>query len=157
MDAKVEINRTDWFQLLRELYRRGKNKRESGAFLLAQQQVSLKAVRFVYYDDLDPCCLSSGYVHFDGAGYVRLWQICRDEKMRVVADVHTHPGRWTDQSSSDEHHPMVPQKGHLALIIPNYARWLRFTLKGVGIYEYLGEGVWQHWSARSGIVRIVNL
>ncbi len=154
--AKVEMNRLAWFNLTCELCRRGRNKSESGAFLLASEGCP-HVSRIVFYDDLDPCCLNSGYINFDGAGYVKLWKICSEEKLRVVADVHTHPTRWTGQSPSDEENPMIAQKGHVALIIPNYARRLRFTLRGVGIYEYLGDGKWRQWPSRSGIVRITIL
>lgn len=154
--AKIEIARWRWFKLARELHRRGRDERESGAFLLAREATS-KVVRSVYYDDLDPRCMERGYIHFDGAGYVKLWQICQQKGLRVVADVHTHPTKWTGQSESDAQHPMIPQKGHMALIIPNFARGLRFTLRGVGVYEYLGDGEWRQWTARSGIVRVVDL
>ena len=97
----------------------------------------------VFYDDLDPNCLDRGYIHFNGAGYVPLWKICQREQLRVIADVHTHPTQWTDQSESDVANPMIAQKGHMALIIPNYARRLRFSLRGVGIFEYLGDGQWR--------------
>jgi proteasome lid subunit RPN8/RPN11 len=156
MAVKVEINRLFWFNLTRELYRRGRNKRESGAFLLGRED-SPRIVRAVYYDDLDPNCLNRGYINFDGAGYVPLWKICQDENLRVIADVHTHPTTWTDQSESDTTNPMVAQKGHMALIIPNYARRLRFSLRGVGIFEYLGDGQWQQWPSRSGIVFLTCL
>jgi proteasome lid subunit RPN8/RPN11 len=154
--VKIEINRLLWFKLTRELHRRGANRRESGAFLLARE-VDSKVVRFICYDDLDPHCLDHGFVHFDGAGYVKLWQICQKQKLRVVADVHTHPTKWTNQSELDATHPMIPQKGHMALIVPSFARGLRFGLRGVGIFEYLGDGEWCQWGASSGKVKLVCL
>jgi proteasome lid subunit RPN8/RPN11 len=154
--AKVEITRFAWFALMRELHKRGGNKRESGAFLLGRDE-NPKIIRPVYYDDLDPHSLDLGYVNFDGAGFVKLWKICAEEKLRVVADVHTHPTQWIEQSPSDKDNPMIAQKGHVALIVPNYARRLRFSLRGVGIYEYLGEGRWRTHANRSGFVRITNL
>jgi proteasome lid subunit RPN8/RPN11 len=154
--AKIEINRLLWFKLTRELHRRGEDERESGAFLLGREG-SARIVRVVYYDDLDPRCLDRGFINFDGAGYVKLWQICRERMLRVIADVHTHPMSWTGQSESDKEHPMIPQKGHMALIIPNYACASRFTLRGVGIYEYLGDGEWRKCAARSGTVCFVQI
>jgi proteasome lid subunit RPN8/RPN11 len=154
--AKIEINRLFWFKLTRELHRRGANEQESGAFLLSRER-DTEVVRFVCYDDLDPYCLDSGIVRFDGAGYVKLWQICQKEKLHVVADVHTHPGKWTDQSELDKTHPMIPQKGHTALIVPRFARGSRFGLRGVGIFEYLGDGEWRQWSVGSGKVRLICL
>jgi len=154
--AKIVINRLFWFGLTKELYRRGGNRRESGAFLLSREN-AVRVESYICYDDLDPNCLKKGYVNFDGAGYVKLWQFCQHKKLRVIADVHTHPTAWTDQSDSDQEHPMIPQKGHMALIIPNYARGSRFRLRGVGIFEYLGDGEWQHWKPSFGIVRLTCL
>jgi proteasome lid subunit RPN8/RPN11 len=154
--AKIVISRLLWFNLTRELHRRGANKRESGAFLLGRDG-DTKVIRYVCYDDLDPRCLDRGFIDFDGAGYVKLWQFCQKHKLRVLADVHTHPTDWTDQSESDETHPMIPQKGHMALIVPSFARGLRFGFRGVGIFEYCGDGKWHPWSVKSGIVRLVCL
>lgn len=154
--AKIEITRLFWFTLTKELHRRGRNKRESGAFLLGREG-STRIVRAVYYDDLDPHCLERGYIHFNGAGYIPLWKICQKEQLRVIADVHTHPTQWTDQSESDVANPMIARKGHMALIVPNYARRLRFSLRGVGIFEYLGDGHWKQWAARSGIATLTCL
>ena len=156
MVAKIKINRLFWFKLTRELHRRGANERESGAFLLAREK-SAKVVRVVYYDDLDPHCLDRSYIHFSGAGFVKLWQICQKMHLRVVADVHTHPSSWTEQSELDETHPMIPQKGHMALILPNFARSSRLGLHGVGVFEYLGDGKWRPWSTSSRKVQLTCL
>jgi len=154
--AEMEINRLLWFKLTRELHRRGANRRESGAFLLSREG-DAKVVRFICYDDLDPRCLDRGFVHFDGIGYVKLWKICQTQKLRVVADVHTHPTKWTSQSDLDVAHPMIPQKGHMALIVPSFARGCRFGLRGVGIFEYLGDGEWRQSSVNSGKVALTYL
>ena len=153
MVAKIKINRLLWFNLTRGLYRRGENERESGAFLLAPDN-GVKIVRYIYYDDLDPHALDTGIVRFGADGYVKLWKICQEDKLHVVADVHTHPGKWTGQSESDAMSPMIPQKGHMALIVPCFARNSRFGLRGAGIYEYLGNHRWRQWPAVSGKVRL---
>jgi proteasome lid subunit RPN8/RPN11 len=151
--ASVEINRLLWFNLTRVVHRRGENERESGAFLLARPN-DTRVVRFICYDDLDPRSLDTGIVHFNSAGYVKLWKICQEEKLRVVADIHTHPTKGTGQSELDAMNPMIPQKGQMALIVPRFARGSRFGLRGVGIYEYLGESSWRQWPASSGKVRL---
>jgi proteasome lid subunit RPN8/RPN11 len=97
--------------------------------------------RYVPYDDLDPNCLDSGIVHFDGRHYGKLWELCRREELAVVADVHTHPGG-VQQSGSDQAHPMVAQAGHLALILPRFAMG-RFGRDGIGMYRYLGARRWE--------------
>src|SRR5208337_3840601 len=82
-----------WAEGLSELRRRGKGYRESGAFLLGKNEKGKRRVsRFIYYDDLEPHCLDSGVVIFDGSGYGPLWQTCRETGMNVIADIHTHPG-----------------------------------------------------------------
>jgi hypothetical protein len=59
----------------------------------------------------------------------------------VVADVHTHPGS-SQQSQSDQAHPMVTRGGHLALIVPNFAKpQVRRT--EIGLYRYLGGKRWE--------------
>ena len=37
---------------------------------------------------------------------------------------------------------MVPIVHHTALIVPRYGHASRWLLKGVGVYEYLGEFKW---------------
>ena len=156
MAAKLEISQINWLQLQRTLKRKGQGCRESGAFLLAARD-STRVKRFIAYDDLDPHCLDTGIIRFDGAGYVALWDLCGKTGLRVIADVHTHPAVWTDQSSSDLSNPMIPRAGHIALIIPKYASHLLLGFKGVGIHEYEGEGKWQRRSKTPGYFKITLL
>lgn len=147
----VKIPRWLWFQLIRQLCRRGEGERESGAFLLGQPGAS-RISAFVCYDDLDPTALDTGIIVFHGAGFVSLWDICRRRKMRVIADIHTHEGRWTGQSEADRTHPMVGQKGHISLIAPYYAQRSHCSLRGVGTYQYLGNHQWD--TCPEGFVRL---
>ena len=63
-----------------------------GAFMLGHVERGKRTVqRFVYYDDLDPHCLDTGIVIFDGGAFGRLWTLCRETGFAVVADIHTHP------------------------------------------------------------------
>ncbi|HEX5435579.1 MAG TPA: hypothetical protein VFW98_00360 [Gemmatimonadaceae bacterium] len=100
--------------------------------------------RFVYYDDLDPRCLDTGIVIFDGAGYAPLWHLCRETGLQVVADVHTHPGI-ARQSGTDRSHPMIAVRGHIAVIVPDFAR-RQPALEDLGIYEYRGGHQWTNLS-----------
>jgi len=131
-----------WRRLLASLRERGLNgRRESGAFLLGSRSDGRARVKnFVLYDDLDPHCLDSGIVRFDGRYFGELWQICKERGLKVVADIHTHPGG-SVQSDSDRDHPMISSAGHLALIVPRFAAPpVRRT--EVGIYRYLGAKQW---------------
>ncbi len=134
-----------WDRGARELQRRTGNARESGAFLLGKKEAKTRRIlRFVYYDDLDPHCFDRGIVEFDGGQYGSLWNICRDEGLEVVADVHVHALGF-GQSPSDREHPMMPLAGHLAVILSHYA--LNNVLPGhIGLYEYQGN---HHWTDHS--------
>lgn len=137
---KLIVPRVVWWRLLRELDHRGQRRRESGAFLLGTIEGAIRHVStFVCYDDLDPHALDGGYITFHGEGFPRLWALCRARDLRVVADVHTHPGRDARQSGIDQRHPMLPVARHLALIVPKFAKGSRFSANGVGIHEYTGS------------------
>jgi hypothetical protein len=141
-NSGVRISVILWGRLVRELRKRGRGERESGAFLLGRPG-SGKITKFICYDDLDERALESGIITFHGPGFVELWNRCEREKLRVMADAHTHPSSWVDQSNSDRTHPMVAQKGHISLILPNYGFGVKWTLKGVGIHEYLCDHRWK--------------
>ena len=131
-----------WQRLCARLRERGRNAtRESGAFLLGYRADGrARIVDFILYDDLDPDALDTGIVHFDGRYFGALWDICKRRGMSVVADVHVHPGG-AGQSISDHSHPMISRAGHIAFILPNFAR-PPVPPKSVGIYRYLGDKRW---------------
>ncbi|WP_168708848.1 Mov34/MPN/PAD-1 family protein [Metallibacterium scheffleri] len=141
----MTISRWIWRRLIGELHRRGQERRESGAFLLGVRQGPRASVRdFCCYDELDPSALDDGYVTLHSRGLKALWAQCRARQLDVVADVHTHPGPDTRQSTLDRRHPMVPVDGHIALIVPNFAHTTRWRLDGVGVHEYLENGWRSH-------------
>lgn len=82
-----------------------------------------------------------------GDAFGQLWSICRERDMRVVADVHTHPGL-AYQSELDRTNPMIAHAGHVAIIVPNMARppVKHITL---GIYEYQGGHSWINRSGKT--------
>lgn len=131
-----------WRRLLRKLRERGRaGTRESGAFLLGRRRRGrVRIVDFILYDDLDPNALNTGIVRFDGRYFAVLWDRCKARGLTVVADVHTHPG-CSQQSESDQNHPMISQSGHLALIVPDYAA-APVRRRAVGMYRYQGGKRW---------------
>jgi proteasome lid subunit RPN8/RPN11 len=133
-----------WAKIIFQLKRRGRGRRESGAFLLGPQDSDADiATAYICYDDLDPDAYTSGAISFHAAGYAALWQHCREKNLQVLADVHTHPGHGVGQSSIDQRNPMIPVKGHTAMIVPNFARTSLWSLSAVGVYEYLGDFKWR--------------
>ena len=141
-NPELIIPLTLWKKLMKELKKRGSGERETGAFLLGNRSENL-VTEFICYDDLDPAAFNSGIIIFNGDGYIPLWNHCTKHHVKVLADVHTHPGEWTGQSGSDMRHPMVAVEGHIALIVPNFAGRRNQLLQGVGIHEFLGDRKWK--------------
>ena len=140
---RLRCKRSIWEKGAAELARRTLNgRRESGAYLLGRARAdgSKEILEFVYYDDVDPEALATGIVTIRQTALPRLWEICRARGYGVVADVHVHPGSY-GQSSSDQAGPVMPRSGHLALILPNFAR-NNPKPGAIGMYEFLGGGVW---------------
>lgn len=134
-----------WENLRRTLAARGGGVRESGAFLLGRPGRSGRGMiaDFVPYDDLDPHCLDSGIIRFSGSGYGPLFAICREKGLGVLADIHTHQGD-AYLSGADRDHPMMSQRGHVAIIMPGYAL-RRVPMYKLGLYCYQGRKTWQDW------------
>ena len=130
-----------WRRILAELERRGEHSHESGVFLLGVERVGKREVLgAIYYDELDPEAYSSGVCVLNGNAFAKLWSLCRQRNLTVVADAHTHPAE-AFQSFSDKANPMVAQVGHIAIIIPNFAR-ASVQASLLGIYEYCGQHEW---------------
>jgi proteasome lid subunit RPN8/RPN11 len=142
---KLSCSTKLWNEGLTELRRRTEGCHESGAFLLGVEDGGRRRItRFAYYDDLDPHSLETGIVVFDGSGYGPLWQLCRESGLTVVADVHVHPEA-ARQSPSDRANPMIATKGHIALIVPNFAERI-FRASELGVYEYKGAHSWNDFT-----------
>ncbi len=138
----VIISRLRWRRLVRELARRGEGTRESGAFLLARRdQRPRRVAAAVYFDEIDPEALN-GAISIRGHTFTRLWAICAERGMHVIADVHTHPGTAVQQSSIDASNPMVARRGHVAVILPNFAQRDANPLHA-GVHVYDGARRWR--------------
>jgi proteasome lid subunit RPN8/RPN11 len=144
---RLRCTKARWSGIVHELARRGNGNRESGAFLLGRVNNGRREILDAeYYDDLYPHALQYGTITFPSSGYEELWRVCSEKQITVVADVHTHPGA-AFQSATDSNHPMIANKGHVALIIPDFAQ--RPTANNeLGIYEYLGG---KRWTQQSGL------
>lgn len=138
-----------WDAGVAELARRTLNEsRESGAYLLGRMRRdrSKDILEFVFYDDIDPTALATGIVTIRQTALPRLWELCRARGFGVVADVHVHPFGY-GQSQSDMSNPVMPRAGHIALILPDFAR--EQPQPGfIGMYEFLGNGIWADHSAK---------
>lgn len=136
-----------WCAGVKELHRRTDGEqRESGAWLLGDKLNGTRIIRkFVYYDDIDPEALDTGIVVINGVKLGALWALCRELDLEPVADVHVHPYGY-QQSRSDQDNPMMTGAGHLALILPNFARGAPRP-GSIGMFEHLGARKWRNHSA----------
>ena len=148
--------------LISELARRGNGERESGAFLLARSRhvpdapSRLHVTAVVYYDDVDPGCLTGG-ITFRADGYSVLAALCRRDSLQVVADIHAHPGSMVSQSAIDAAHPMTALPGHIALIAPRYARDVTGPAD-LGVHILEPGGKWASFYSRDAaqVVRLTR-
>jgi hypothetical protein len=138
---KLRCSRALWTKILKELDRRGERRHEAGVFLLGTTANEERIVTdAVFYDEIDPNAYESGVCVLYGDAFSKLWEICRQRRLTVLADAHTHGGG-ASQSESDRTNPMVARAGHIALIVPNFAR-PGVAMRSVGMYEYLGNHEW---------------
>ncbi len=144
-----------WADLMAHLCAQGAGVRESGAFLLGRKTDAGRTVmRFVPYEQLQPDAFSNDYVSLKADTFTKLWEVCRATGMAVVADVHTHP-LGPGQSPSDRANPMVALKGHIALIVPQFAK-CNPRPRDVGLYVYQGNHQWASHSG-SDVGRLLRL
>jgi hypothetical protein len=140
---RLRCRRGVWETGVHELARRTLGgRRESGAYLLGRHRRDggRDILEFIFYDDVDPAALATGIVTIRQTALPRLWEICRARGFGVVADVHVHPGGY-GQSGSDQANPVMPRVGHIALILPHFARG-EPRPGSIGMYEFLGNGGW---------------
>ncbi len=147
------IPATKWRRLMNDLWLRSEGVHESGAFLLGFRDGARRCiVEWILYDDVDPHCLDTGIVILDGQNLGKLWKYCRDKALEIVADVHTHFGA-ASQSKADRDNPIVAIPGHLAFIVPRFAK-PPVDVRKLGIYEYLGE---KRWHALPATALVTNM
>jgi proteasome lid subunit RPN8/RPN11 len=152
-NALLRVSRHTWGEMMAQLAHRGQGHAESGAFLMAARSGDQRTVvRAVYLDDLDSNCLQ-GHIRFDGRAYSKLWDICDNEGLVAIGDVHTHPGAGVEQSSIDAENPMIVKTGHIALIVPGLAlRPVKAT--EVGVHRYGGAAGWESWLGKAAARRL---
>ncbi|HYJ89299.1 MAG TPA: hypothetical protein VEW46_24765 [Pyrinomonadaceae bacterium] len=142
-DHRISCGRKFWKHVLNELEQRGEGRHEAGVFLLGEENRGRLAVKdAVYYDELDPNAYSTGVCVLYGDAFAKLWAICRERSLTVVADAHTHRFAGV-QSREDRTNPMVARSGHIAVIVPRYAD-PPVLHSELGIYEYSGEHTWKN-------------
>ncbi|WPH19865.1 hypothetical protein [Variovorax paradoxus] len=138
----LEIHRRLYDSLIADLARSGRGVKESGAFLLGALDGQRRCVSsYLMYDKVAPLSSSQhAYVAFTAQEMARAWEHCYAVGLQVVADVHTHPFG-PAQSVSDRAHPIVSVAGHVALIVPNFAKGDPQP-RDLGVHLFGGCGRW---------------
>lgn len=147
-DAKLVVPERVWSALLAGLHRRTEGEHESGAFLLGRVADGgcRRVERVIYYDELDHDAYRTGVVVLHSASFGPLWALCRETGLLVIADIHVHE-RGAGQSLADRENPMIALPGHLALIVPWFAKSPVFP-ESLGFYEYRGSHQWRDLGGR---------
>lgn len=154
MPPLLEVPRPLWDRLITHLRHASDGVRESGAFLIGNEQPTRRAAGFVPYEALQADSLNDDYVELHAEAFSKLWSRCRHARCDVVADIHCHRYEAV-QSLSDREHPMIAVPGHVALIVPEFAS-SDVTPQDLGIYVYEGDHRWADRSGELGAVVIVN-
>ena len=142
-----------WRALLNDLWTRGAEQREAGAFLVASRPEPQIVRRWIPYDELDANSLRHAYVKLEPSAFSRLSELCSTFELRVIGDIHTHPHAPV-QSESDREHPMLSIPGHIALIAPRFARGT-ITPADVSFNVYRGGGPWSSFLGRQAAELII--
>lgn len=130
-----------WQKICQELCERSEGHHESGCFLLGRAIDGRKVVLdTVFYDELDPEAYDTGVCILRAKSFGKLWKICRERGLDVVADIHTHL-YGAEQSEADRKNPMIAEKGYIALIAPELC-CERSSPADMNIYEYQGGHRW---------------
>lgn len=139
----LEIPRGLYEALVADLARSGRGVKESGAFLLGTIDDCRRCVTsYLMYDKVaTQSSQQHAYVAFTAEEMARAWDHCYAVGLEVVADVHTHP-LGPVQSQSDRAHPIVSIAGHVALIVPNFAKGASAPWD-LGVHLFGGCGKWQ--------------
>jgi hypothetical protein len=151
----LEISDQLWSGLILHLRTQGNGVRESGAFLLGRSTSAGRAITaFLPYEELQADALHKDYVALSAASFSKLWTICREHDLNVMADVHTHRFG-PQQSPSDKANPMVALAGHIAIIVPRFAQGL-IQLSDIGVHVYQGN---HQWKSQFGgnVLTLINL
>ena len=138
----LELPQSMFQALIVDLAKSGQGVKESGAFLLGKQAGSRRLVTsYLMYDKVAPeSSRSHAYVAFTAEEMARAWEHCYAAGQQVVADVHTHPFG-PAQSVTDRAHPIVSVAGHVALIVPKFAKGSQQP-RDLGVHLFGGASRW---------------
>lgn len=149
VSSQLSIVPQVWRPLTEQLWRRGEGRHEAGAFLYGTTLGNTRTVTgAIYYDELDPEAYRTGVCVLLAGSFAMLWRRCREQRLTIVADIHTHP-LGARQSLIDQRNPMIARSGHVAIIVPSFAA-APVQPSRLGVYIYQGNHRWSNQSPSTG-------
>jgi hypothetical protein len=82
-----------------------------------------------------------------------LFETMHAHKLKIIADLHTHPDEWVGLSIIDKEHPLEYRVGFISIIFPSYGKPCD-VLTEIGFHEYEGSGNWRQWSSKEVLCRL---
>jgi hypothetical protein len=85
---------------------------------------------------------------------VNLFEALHANKLKIIADLHTHPEDWVGLSMPDKEHPIEFRSGFISIVFPNYGRPC-ISLTEIGFHEFIGSGMWRQWDFNEVLSRFI--
>jgi proteasome lid subunit RPN8/RPN11 len=67
--------------------------------------------------------------------------VAHAHRLGVLAQVHSHPGPFTEHSEGDDEMVLMPFEGMLSIVVPHYARHRLQPVESLGVHQYQ-DGRW---------------
>lgn len=68
----------------------------------------------------------------------RVVMVVNDLHLILLAQIHSHPGRFIGHSDGDDVGAFMPFENYLSIIVPNYAREDPWPLTKCGVHRFMG-------------------
>lgn len=82
-----------------------------------------------------------GFVHVPAAAVGRAARQARASRLAILAQIHSHPGAWTDHSDGDDRMVLLPYENMFSIVVARYGDGGITAIEGAGIHQYQ-EGSW---------------
>ena len=66
----------------------------------------------------------------------RLVEFLASQRLQLVGQIHSHPGRWVDHSEGDDAGALVRYEGYWSIVVPEYCSRGCSELSHLGIHRY---------------------
>lgn len=82
-----------------------------------------------------------GFVHVSALAVGQAARQARHSRLAILAQIHSHPGGWTDHSDGDDRMVLLPHEGMFSIVVANYGDGGITAGQGAGLHQYQGG----HW------------